>query len=475
MEEDWSGQVNSFKNSRPRGLEKLGVRLTDEERRRQALQFAGIGAVSMPAVQAIKDLITHGKVSPSVPLKRWLPAQIVGGAFVGGALPAIQHALARSNLDKARARIEGEKALAIAKPKEMAMAVQPKALPGKFPKLASFQSVADRLASFANSPEALAILAGTAAGLSGGRAVAGHSAAGLAPRGRKTRSEDVARRAAFIGAPLGSVALLALAKKKGLTEKALGGFARKFPKGMVTDPATEETLLKFLVPAGTAAAGGVAGGLATGGAVGAVQKMRGSPYKTVREKRAAQGGQDLRMKGAVPGGVTKPPTQDSKAFASKQLQMSSAEVGPVQPSRAGAKIEDIIPKYRPPTKIAASSKSAPYQQTRKGRRPIRVHNLLKKAGDVMDPMFTDPLVQYLRKQAQKDGPLEDNKEDLPRVEEAPELSSMPPEPTTRMESGVKGTHAETRTNFDNTEGIRAKGSEKEFSYDPGVVDRILGL
>lgn len=465
--------MNPLKNSP--GLEKAGVKLTDEEKRRQALQFAGIGAASVPLVAAAKDLIMFGKVSPRAPLRRWVPAQMVGGALVGGVVPALQHALARSTIEKAKERRLGEKALAVARPKEVAMAVRPEALPNSLPKVASFRSVADRLASFAKSPDALAALTGIGVGLGSGRAAAGHIASEVAPRGRKTRSEDVARRMAFLGAPVGSVALLALARKKGLTQKVLEGFARRFPKGAVTDPATEKALLNFLVPAGTAATGGVAGGLLTGGAVGGVQRLRGSPYKTEREKRASQGGQDLRMKGAVPGGITKPPTHDSKAFAAKQLRMSSAEVGPVQPSRAGAKIEDIIPKYKPPTKVAASAKVAPYQQSRKGRRPIRVHNLLKKAGDVMDPMFTDPLVRYLRKQAQQDGPLDDNKEDMPLNKGESELASMPPEPTTRMEDGVKDTHAETRMNFDNTGGIAPKGREKEFSYDPGVVDRVLGL
>ena len=44
--------------------------------------------------------------------------------------------------------------------------------------------------------DAGSILTGLAAGMPVGRSVAGHTAAGMAPRGRITRSEDIARKAA---------------------------------------------------------------------------------------------------------------------------------------------------------------------------------------------------------------------------------------------------------------------------------------
>jgi len=452
-----------------RGLVKEGVQLTEGEKRRQALQFAALGAGVTPVFSGLTNLISHGKVSPWAPLKRWIPAQVAAGALAGGALPAIQHMLAQSNIEKAKSRISGQKALEVAKPAEIAMATKPDPLKDRLKKLGSFMGAAERLQGFAMSPESAALLAGTGVGLGAGRALSGHTAAGIAPRGRKMRSEDIARRAAFIGAPLGTVALLALAKKKGLTPRLMQHIANKFPRGMVTDPATEQSLLKFLIPAGTAAAGGVGGGLLTGGTVGAIQQMRGSPYKKDQEKKASMSGQDLRL--PVMGGV-KPPTQDSKAFADKQLSMSSAEVGPVQPSTKGAKIEDIVPKY----KSAASTKAAPYQQTRKGKRPIRVHNLVKKAGDLMDPVSSDPLVLYLQKQAQKDGQLEANISDMPKGKEEKEQASECPCPPKELESKVRGLmHAETKSHFDNTEGVRKKHTEKDHTYDPGVVDRVLGL
>jgi hypothetical protein len=303
-------------------LEKLGVVLNTEERRRQALQFAGLGAAAAPAVSGIKNLVAHGKISPWATKARWLPAQIIGGALAGGALPAIQHALARTNIESAKSREMGQRAMELAHPSEMAAATTPGATP-EVPKVASMS------------------------------------------------------------------------------------------------------------------------------------------------------GQDLRL--PIMGGV-KPPTQDSKAFANKQLSMSSAEVGPVQPSSKGAKIKDIIGEYKDPMKVGASKKTAPYQQTRKGKRPIRVHNLVKKAGDTMDPIVTDPLVQYLKKQAAKDGQLEDNESAVPTGKSEKELSTEPPEPTPEMVAKVKSeVHKTTKDSFDTTKGVRPKHTEKDHPHDPGVVDRVLGL
>ena len=262
-------------------LEKLGVRLTKGEEREQALQFAGLGAVAIPSMSAVQSKMQTGKWVPAgipgkTPLSRfgrWLPGAAATGLFWGGALPTIQHALARKNIEKAKARRAGQKALELARPREVEMATTPNTIP-------------------------------------------------------------------------------------------------------------------------------------------------------VLPKTASEAGQDLRL--PVMGG-TKFPTGDSKVFANKQLRMSSAEVGPVQPSTRGAKLEDVIPQYDP----------------------------VKKAGDIMDPMATDPLVQYLKKQAAQQGSnnkaadqpptkglvnqvgqFKDNEPDMPLGKAEAETSSEPPQPTPEMEAKV---------------------------------------
>lgn len=85
-------------------LEKIAVRLSPEEQRTQALQFAGLGAVTAPAIAVAKNLVQYGKVSPFSNTKRFLAANIVGGGLTGGVLPVIQHKLERNMQDAARDR-----------------------------------------------------------------------------------------------------------------------------------------------------------------------------------------------------------------------------------------------------------------------------------------------------------------------------------------------------------------------------------
>jgi hypothetical protein len=185
------------------------------------------------------------------------------------------------------------------------------------------------------------------------------------------------------------------------------------------------------------------------------------------QKTASDAGQDLRA--PILGG-TKFPTNDSKAYAKKQFELSSAEVGPVQPSQRGAKLQDLVPKF----KAAACKKMAPYQQSRKGRRPIRAHNLVKKAGDPMDPIMTDPLVQYLKKEA-AEGKVDDNLSDLPVGSPEPELASDYPCPPKEMADKSDASVKDTQALFDNTGAVEDKFLKKEHPYAEGVVDRILGL
>lgn len=185
-----------------------------------------------------------------------------------------------------------------------------------------------------------------------------------------------------------------------------------------------------------------------------------------------------------------PPTGTSLRVAKSKLQQSTAEVGP-QPAALNMNIAaNTVSK----PKVAASTKAAPYQQTRKGKRPIRVHNLIKKAGDVMDPMLTDPLLLYLKKEAAKDsakeqisltdlvngmGVLQDNLSDMPLGKEEFELASQPPQPTKDMTDRINpDIYGRSKELFDNAHTTRRKYTDKDHAFegfDSSVVDRILGL
>jgi len=85
------------------------VDLNKGEKRRQALQFAGLGMAAAPVVSGIKNFISHGKLSPWTSKRRWLASSLVGGALAGGALPAAQHLMAQRNVGKARSRAEADR------------------------------------------------------------------------------------------------------------------------------------------------------------------------------------------------------------------------------------------------------------------------------------------------------------------------------------------------------------------------------
>jgi hypothetical protein len=129
-----------------------------------------------------------------------------------------------------------------------------------------------------------AIAAGLLGGFYSGKAVAGHTAAAVAPRGKKTRSDDIARRAAIVGGPVGGIAALIAAKKLKLTDKALMKHLDSLPSGLLTDPATERKVLQYAVPALAGGLGTVGGGALTGLGVGAAARMR---TKEKKEKRAS--------------------------------------------------------------------------------------------------------------------------------------------------------------------------------------------
>ena len=91
-------------------LGKIAVELTNKEKRRQAVEFGVLGAVSAPAIAAVTNKIEKGTFIPKdVPKGRWLGARLAGGALASGALPIIRHHIEQRNLAKAKARVRGER------------------------------------------------------------------------------------------------------------------------------------------------------------------------------------------------------------------------------------------------------------------------------------------------------------------------------------------------------------------------------
>lgn len=110
--------------------------LNESDRNRQALQFTGLALGTVPLVTGLSSKIQTGKFLPrGVPLKKWAPAAAATGLFWGGALPFMQHAIAQSNLTKARHRVAAEKELAAAKPMVKRMVQSPNIEAAPLPKL----------------------------------------------------------------------------------------------------------------------------------------------------------------------------------------------------------------------------------------------------------------------------------------------------------------------------------------------------
>ena len=143
-------------------------------------------------------------------------------------------------------------------------------------------------------------------------------------------------------------------------------------------------------------------------------------------------------------------------------------------------------------KQSASKDIAGYQQTRKGKRPIRVHNLLKKAEAIAMAIKTahdtalienDPLIQYLKKTAEKDiptkglidsaGSLETNEDTyLTRPAVAP-AASMNPGPTPEMEAHAKNPLDEYKEKYFEHGGdaVRKKYTEKDRPVDKDMTPK----
>lgn len=188
-----------------------------------------------------------------------------------------------------------------------------------------------------------------------------------------------------------------------------------------------------------------------------------------------------------------------------------------------SRLEKILMKVA--TNKAVAQKSG-YNQTRKGRRPIRVANLLKKAdktegadttpgvfkptatqntnfaqkqlnkstaevgpmagktASMESPMLkNDPLIQYLKKMAAEDEPtalidpegiMSDNLDNMPLGNPESKMKAEPVEATKEVRQSVQDAHDYLVSMFDHKD-IRKKYTEKDNENSEGVVDRVLGI
>jgi F0F1-type ATP synthase membrane subunit c/vacuolar-type H+-ATPase subunit K len=235
----------------------------------------------------------HAVSKEDRPTKKQVIGNLAGGAVVGGALGAVSAKASLRNVP-AWARAAKNKTEAKSIFRSLARKHHPD-LGGnaekmkqvndewaKFEKTRLFNKLSaaaflNELEKFADVglQEAAIALPGLIGGYRAGRAVAGHSAAGTAPHGSKTRSEDIARRIGMVTAPAGAVGGMALARHKKWGEAAANYLAKKAPKGLVMNPAAEHAMLRSAVIPGLAALGGGAlAGYLTGKGVGYAARLR---------------------------------------------------------------------------------------------------------------------------------------------------------------------------------------------------------
>ena len=188
----------------------------------------------------------------------------------------------------------------------------------------ALQQVAQQPAAEPPEKSASIMVPAVMGGLSGygpARNVAGETAAAMAPEGRVTRSENIARQAAIAGAPLGALGGLVLAKKYNLASKLI-----PVAKHLASAPHQVEEIAGFASPFTASMGGAIGGGLAAGGATGLVQKVRGplkSDQKASERKKAAAA---MRMKLAFLK------IADEGAAAVDSAQMSPPSPGQTMPT-----------------------------------------------------------------------------------------------------------------------------------------------
>lgn len=188
---------------------------------------------------------------------------------------------------------------------------------------------------------------------------------------------------------------------------------------------------------------------------GQLRKAKGPIFK-----KASLPGQDLRL--PVMGG-TKFPTGDSLSGAKSLLtkSMGSAEVGPTP------KFGRLSP---PGPKIHEDAPTVPGAQ-----------NLMPKVGSDMN-IENDPLVQYLKKQAEdipkkvtteQGGTISNNVADMPTGPGEKELTSDPPQPEgEHVDRSQDHTSSKLKELLDHPQS-RKKYVDKDHPPKAGAVDRIL--
>lgn len=91
-------------------IQKIAVRLNEEEQRRQALQFAGVGAASVPVISAVGNIIEHGKIiPPGASPARWLARQGATGGLLFGAVPAVRSRIEQDVQGEASERLRRQR------------------------------------------------------------------------------------------------------------------------------------------------------------------------------------------------------------------------------------------------------------------------------------------------------------------------------------------------------------------------------
>jgi hypothetical protein len=100
-------------------LTKLSAQteLTPEARAKEYLQYGALGSASGLAVGGLSNLIQRGAISPyKVPVKRWIPAQMVSGAVFGAGVPILRNLLHQGNIEDVTQRREAGKLLRVMAP-----------------------------------------------------------------------------------------------------------------------------------------------------------------------------------------------------------------------------------------------------------------------------------------------------------------------------------------------------------------------
>jgi DNA-binding ferritin-like protein len=149
-------------------------------------------------------------------------------------------------------------------------------------------------------------IGGLITGFPTGRALAGETAAGVAPHGRMGRSHEIARQIAIATAPIGGIAGLILAKKYHIGDELADLLARKFPQGLVANPDAEREIAHIITPFLAGIGGSAAGGIATGALTGGVARML--PDKPGMHKKEASdlmsdSARHKRIAAAIAGGA----------------------------------------------------------------------------------------------------------------------------------------------------------------------------